>query len=323
MSAVTYRPATLDDAELAADVMTASYPALPQDPVITRRRWESPRKGFGYGRFFAERDAAPIAYLGWIHGPWERLPDRHCEVEVWLDRKDLDRELLAFMIEWIGERAVAEGARLLMCYCAEDEPEMLDALAARGYKRERTERVSELDLRKHGARLVAEAKRACERLAGEGIELTTLARWKDATPIRKLLELSNLTAQDMPHTLPIIDETYEDFERRLHAPDRPHDRIWIALHDDRPVSMSYLKFPPVRGPVWTSYTCTHPAYRSRGLAKAVKLQGLAQAVELGVPLVCTDNDSENAPMLRINQQLGYEPRPGFVEHHKRVTDTRA
>lgn len=316
---VTYRPATLDDAELAADVMTASYPALPEDPVITRRRWESPRKGFAYGRFFAERDGAPIAYLGWIHGPWERLPDRHCEVEVWLDRKDLERELLESMIAWIGDQAIAEGSLLLMCFCAEDEPEMLDSLAALGYKRERTERVSELDLRKNGDRLVAEAKQARERLTGEGIDVTTLVRWNDPNAIRKLLELSNLTAKDMPHTLPIIDETYEDFERRMHAPDRPHDRIWIALDDDKPVSLSYLKFPPVRGSVWTSYTCTHPAYRGRGLAKAVKLQGLAQAFELGVPTVCTDNDSENAPMLRINQQLGYEPRPGFVEHHKRVT----
>jgi hypothetical protein len=51
----------------------------------------------------------------------------------------------------------------------------------------------------------------------------------------------------------------------------------------------------------------------------VKLQTLAQAVELGVPFVYTDNDSQNAPMLHINETLGYQRRPGFVEHHKRVT----
>ena len=83
--------------------------------------------------------------------------------------------------------------------------------------------------------------------------------------------------------------------------------------------MSYLKYPPVRGDVWTSYTCTDPGYRGRGLARGIKLQTLAQAVELGVPLVYTANDSENAPMLRINETLGYRARPGFVEHHKRVT----
>jgi GNAT superfamily N-acetyltransferase len=303
--------------------MTASYPELPDDPVITRRRWEWPRNGFVYGKFIAERDRAPIAYLGFIHGPWARLPDRHCEVEVWLDRVALDGGLLVAMFEWIGGRAIADGSHLLMSYCAEDEPEMLEALSAVGYKPERSEKVWQLDLKAHGARLIEDARRERDKAAGRGITLTTVAEWRDPDALKKMLELSNLTAQDVPHTLPILDETYEDYERRMRGPDRPWDRIWIGLDADRPVTMSYLKFPPVRGPVWTSYTCTHPGYRGRGLARAVKLQGLAQAVELGVPLVCTDNDSENAPMLHINETLGYERRPGFVEHHKRVTNSRA
>jgi RimJ/RimL family protein N-acetyltransferase len=320
---VTYRNATLDDAELASDLMTASYPALAQDPVITRLRWESPRSGFTYARFIAEEDGTPIAFVGFMHGPWAKLPERHCEVEVWLDRSSLDVDLLVAMFQWIGERALADGSHMLMSYCAEDEAEMLQALAALGYKPERTEKAWQLDLKAHGARLVEDARRACDRAASDGIRLTTLAEWQDPKALKELLDLSNMTAQDVPHTLPILDESYGDFERRMHAPDRPWDRIWIALHGERPVSMSYLKFPPVRGPVWTSYTCTHPDYRGRGLARAAKLQGLAQAVELGVPLVFTDNDSENAPMLHINETLGYVRRPGFVEHHKRVTNTRA
>ena len=61
-----------------------------------------------------------------------------------------------------------------------------------------------------------------------------------------------------------------------------------------------------------------PDFRGRGLAQAIKLQSLAQAVELGIPRVIADNDSENAPMLRINEKLGYRLRPGFVGHLKRV-----
>jgi GNAT superfamily N-acetyltransferase len=320
---ITYRPATLDDAALAADLMTAAYPAFAQDPVLTRIRWESPRKGFAYGRFIAERGGGPVGYVGWIHGPWDRLPDRHCEVEVWLDQRSLDGELLESMFTWAGDQAIAEGSRLLMAYCAEDEPEMLASLSGLGYRPERVERVWQLDLREHGPRLVEELKRARQALADGGVTLTTLSSWQDPDALKKLLELSNLTAQDIPHTLPILDETYEDYARRMRAPDRPHDRIWIALHGGRPVSLSYLKFPPVRGTVWTSYTCTHPEYRGRGLARAVKLQTLAQAAELGVPFVCTTNDSENAPILHLNQALGYVSRPGFVEHHKRVTNRDA
>lgn len=318
MPKVSYRPAILDDAELASDLMTASYPALAQDPVMTRLRWERPRRGFAYGRFIAERQGTPIAFLAWVHGPWQEVVDGHCEVEVWLERSALDRELLIEMFSWIGNQAVAEDSRMLLAYCAEDEAEMLEALAALGYRRERVERVWELDLTTHGPRLVSEATRARDQIAE--LRLVTLAAWPDADAIRKLYELNKRTVQDVPHTVTIVHEAFDDFERRVNAPDRPPDRFWIALAGDRPVAMTYLKFPPVRGTVWTGYTCTHPDFRGRGIARAVKLQSLAQAAELGVPVVRTDNDSENAPMLHINERLGYVRRPGFVEHHKRVRD---
>ena len=319
MTELTYRPAELEDAELAADLMTASYPPMPQDPVITRLRWEHPRRGFAYGRFIAERNAAPIAFLAWVHGPWDQVDDGHCEVEVWLARAALDQDLLTGMFTWIGDRAEAEGSRLLFAYCGEDEPEMLGALAALNYRPERTERSWELDLKTHGSRLAAEAAQARDQMGAAGIKPTTLASWSDPDRVRKLYDLNERTVQDVPHTLTIVREAFEDFEKRLGAPDRPHDRFWIALDGDRPVAMSYLKYPPVRGDVWTGYTCSDPEYRGRGLARGIKLQTLAQAVELRVPFVYTGNDSENAPMLHINEQLGYRLRPGFVEHYKRVT----
>jgi GNAT superfamily N-acetyltransferase len=319
LTVISYRDATVDEAELASDIMTASYPALAQDPVLTRYRWEHGRKEYSYGRYLAERDGTPIAFLGWMHGPWARLPDRHCEVEVWLERSALDRGLLQEMFLWIGDRAQAEGSQLLLSYCGEDEPEMLEALSASGYQRERLERVWELDLVKNGTRLRAEAERIRRDVADSGIELTTVARWVDPDRVKKMYELDSITRQHIPTSLPILAEALEDFVRRSQAPDRREDRTWVAVDHGRAVAMSYMKFPPVRGTVWTGYTCTHPEYRGRGLARAIKLQSLAQAAELGVELVCTDNDSENSPILHINQTLGYRPRPGFVEHHKRVT----
>jgi hypothetical protein len=291
MTALTYRTAQLEDAELAADLMTASYPSMAQDPVITRMRWENARHGFTYGRFIAEMNRTPIAYLTLVHGPWEKVEDGHCEVEVWLDRAALDGELLVEMFNWIGDRAEAEGARLLLAYCGEDEPDMLAALAALDYRPERTEKVWELDLKMHGSRLVAEAAQALDRLTAAGIRSSTLAAWPDPDRVRKLYELSERTVQDVPHTLTIVREAFADFEKRIQTPDRPSDRFWIALDGDRPVAMSYLKYPPIRGDVWTGYTCTDPEYRGRGLARGIKLQTLAQAIGLGVPFVCTDNDS--------------------------------
>ncbi len=318
MSTVTYRPVVLDDAELASDLMTASYPGMAHDPVMVRYRWEHRRKGYESGRFIAEAGGHPIAFLAWLHGPWKKLPDRHCEVEVWLTLAELDHRLLVTLWSWIGDAAVAEGSGLLLAYCGEDEPEVLGSLAFLGYQPMRVEKLWELDLASHGARLADEAEQSSREMAAQGVELTSLEAWQDSEKLHKLYELDAMTRQDIPTSLPILSEAFSDFERRTAAPDRRADRTWIAVVAGNPVAMTYLKFPPVRGTVWTGYTCTHPDHRGRGLARAVKLQSLAQAAKLGVPVVRTDNDAENAPMLHINERLGYVRRPGFVEHHKRV-----
>jgi len=318
VSKVSYKPATLDEAELASDVMTSAYPSLPQDPVLVRYRWENPRLGFEYMRFLAYRDGLAIAFVGSVHAPWEKLPDRNCEVEVWLDKAEHSGEMLESMYRWIEANAVAGGAKLLFSYCGEDEPDVLAVHEALGYERARTEKVWELDLTSRGADLVKEASEARGRLESQGIRMLTVDTWGDPRATHKLFDLNTRTVQDVPHTLVIVPEQYEDFENRLRTPDRRLDRYWVSIEGDRPVALSYLRFPPVRGKIWTGFTCTDPEYRGRGIARAVKLQGLAQAVELGVREVFTDNDAENAPMLHINETLGYVRRPGFVEHHKRV-----
>lgn len=318
MTTLTFRHATLDDAALAADLMTAAYPAMAQDPIVTTYRWQHPREGWAIGRFIAELDGRPIAYLGWRHAPWDQRPERLCEVDVWLDQDQAEAEQLTFLWKRIGAEAEADGARILEAHAVEDEREMLAALERLGYERDRMDKAWALDLETHGPRLLGEAQAARAQAHGAGIEMLTLADWPHPDALRKLHALNSLTEPDVPTTFPVLPETYENFIERTNAPDRSHDRLWIACDDNRPVAMSYLRFPPVRGEVWTGYTCSHPDYRGRGLARAVKLQTLAQAIELGIRLVRTDNDSENAPMLHINERLGYERRPGFVSLLKRV-----
>ena len=319
MPSPTIRPLRDDEFELAADIMTASFPREPQDPVLTSYRWRHPRKGWTHGRFVAELDGKPVAFLEWQHGDWEQLPEQHGWVEVWLDRAHMDERLLDQLWAWIEDLAVREGTSVVYAACGEDEPEMLKVLAERGYERKSTERVWTLDLRKHGARLTAEAAGARERMKSSGIELITLERWHDPRRFEKLHAVNELMRQDTPHIAPVLPQTLEDFMTRVEAPSTPPDRWWIALDGGEPVATSYLAYPPVRGIVWTNFTGSHRAYRGRGIARAVKLQSLAQAVELGVTEVRTDNDSTNKPMLHINETLGYERMPGYAGFEKRLS----
>jgi GNAT superfamily N-acetyltransferase len=318
MPTPTMRPAAPHEAALAADIMTSAFPREPQDPVLTARRWDHPRQGWTHGRFIANFGDKPVGFVEWQHGAWSLLPERHCWVEVWLDRAHMDEKVLTYLWEWAEDSAAAAGALTLNAACGEDEPEMLKVLAALGYERERTDKVWSLDLSAIGERITADAEASRDRMRAEGIELTTLAEWQDPEPLQKLHELHEHMRQDIPHTQPVLAQTLEDFTRRVQSPGTPADRWWLALDGPKPVAMSYLMYPPVRGVVWTDFTGTHRQYRGRGIARAVKLQTLAQAVQLGVPEVRTDNDSENAPMLHINETLGYTAQPGYVSFAKRL-----
>ena len=46
------------------------------------------------------------------------------------------------------------------------------------------------------------------------------------------------------------------------------------------------------------------------------MESLGQAIELGVERVRTGNDARNAPILHINDSLGYAPLPSWVAHLK-------
>jgi GNAT superfamily N-acetyltransferase len=318
MAALVCRPAGLEDAELASDLITASYPELPEDPKLKRYFWAHPRSEWRTARFIAEVDGEPVALIGWTHGPWEHVPARNCHVEVYLDRARLGIELAISLWQRVVAEARADGALVLEAQAVEDETEMIEALGRLGFERDRTERVWELDLAKHGERLVAEAHAARAKAQGEGIEMVTLADWSNPDSLRKLHALAEMTRRDMPTSYPIPPQPYDNFVERMNTPDRRRDRVWVASDDGNPVAFSFLRFPPVRGQVWTGYTCTHPDYRGRGLARGIKLQTLAQAASLGIPSVLTDNDSENAPMLHINETLGYAERRGFISFTKRV-----
>jgi GNAT superfamily N-acetyltransferase len=309
----------MDDAELASDLMTAAYPPEPMDPQVTRYRWAHPKDGWSFGRFIAEADGQAIAHLWSAHGPWAQVPERHCDIGADVDQAHQTDELMDLAWEWIAEHATADGARIINAYAADDEPGALETLRRLGYERDRSDKVWELDLEKHGRRLLAEAAAARHKMQSEDIELLPLSEAPGSVTLEGLHALNEATVQDIPTSQPILPQSFANFKERMSAPDLPHDRLWLARHGGRPIAMSFLRYPPVRGNVWTGYTCSDADYRGRGIARAVKLQSLAQAIELGVPFVRTANDSENAAMLHINEMLGYDPRPGFVSFVKRVS----
>jgi predicted GNAT superfamily acetyltransferase len=94
------------------------------------------------------------------------------------------------------------------------------------------------------------------------------------------------------------------------------DRFWIARDGDAVVGLSVIGFPPTRGLPWTWFTGTSGAVRGRGIARALKYETMAQAIELGYKRVRTNNDGANAPILHINREMGYRLVAPLIELHR-------
>ena len=80
-----------------------------------------------------------------------------------------------------------------------------------------------------------------------------------------------------------------------------------AVVDGKAVAVAYVIIDLDSRRALSAYSGTLRDYRGRGLARLAKLGVMRRLTELGVTLAVTENDETNAPMLAINERLGYRP----------------
>lgn len=156
-------------------------------------------------------------------------------------------------------------------------------------------------------------------LRAQGITLHTFADLAaDPDRDRKLYDLVWEIRQDLPDLDPPTQEPFEVFvQRRLYHPDVIPESFFIAVHNGQYVGQHYFRLAPeTPGAVNIAQLGVARAYRGRGVAWALKLRGLAWALAQGYQSVRTANESQNTPVLRINEQLGFRRRPAWIDFLK-------
>lgn len=310
------RSATLDDASIAADVETECCPDDPEDPQMTRHWWSLASEEDTAEREIALLDGAPVGYTEFTHRPWSKMPERFADLHAAIRPAAYSAERLDALFEHLEERARSDGALKVSASAWEWNVDRLALLERRGYREERRERYWELDLVAGRERITAMAAESRARMEREGIRLLTLADDDDPNKFEKLKRMSDEAESDVPTTTPWVQIDMEEFMEWFESPALHKDRIWIAREGDDIVGISQLTYPPVRGPVATDWTGMARTARGRGIARALKCETLMQAIAFGVEKVRTDNDSTNAPILHLNETMGYVRRPDMVELFK-------
>lgn len=311
------RPSTLEDAPIVADLEAVRDPDDPRDPQMLRFWWTLRSENESTTRQVAVRDGAAVVFLGAGHELWENVSERFGWLRV-IIHPDLWSEqdfstLIARAEAWLR----SEGAATSVLRVREDFKDELEVAGSLGYREVRRQRNSELDLVALREPLLEGADENRKRMREQGVRLLTLSEDKDPDLMTKLHEMMIETEQDIPVSVPIRRQPFDEWKRAtFDNPGTREDRFWIAREGDDVVGMSVMDFPPVRGLPWTAFTATSRKVRGRGIARALKYETMAQAIELGYKRVRTANDGVNEPILHINREMGYRLVIPIIEMHR-------
>jgi GNAT superfamily N-acetyltransferase len=300
MPEVTVRDAQPEDASAIAEVWAATAPLMVRstaqaeallvgDAAAGRRRWVGELEGRVVGTSTArQRDGGTVSISVEVH------PD--------FGSRRIGTALLAPALA-----AFPEATELTAI--SNDDPIALAFSVRNGFLPTGEHRIARVDPRTVPAAGPAPAGLREVRLDQVDPELV-----RDA---------HNASAADDPSGLSRVydRQTFRDdwWDGPDHAPE-----LGVGLLDESGGEPVLVVFTAVqvdrsRGRAWSGMTATRSAYRGRGLARWVKQRMLNSVAAAGVTSATTANDATNAPMIAVNDTLGYAPAGRTIPVQRRVT----
>jgi GNAT superfamily N-acetyltransferase len=142
-----------------------------------------------------------------------------------------------------------------------------------------------------------------------GVSIVTLADRPGLEP--GMYEVALEAEPDIPgfdEEIPPLDEWVQN---HLRAPgDRP-EAMFVALVGDEVVGFAKFHLTEARpGVARHDLTGVKRAWRGRGIARALKTAEIAWAKREGYEQLVTSNEVRNAPIVHLNEVMGYRPMPG-------------
>jgi GNAT superfamily N-acetyltransferase len=274
-----------------------------------RERLRRPRENTPVIRLGAFDDGRMIGYAHALRDPW--MPSGLFWAHVVVAPNARGRAVGARLYQVALEFARRHGATTIRGAVRDDFPISLAFTERLGFRVDRHIFESTLDLATFDERpFVA----AVEAAGSRGIRFFSLAEVGDGPETRqRLYDLDRTVAADIPGGSEAAIRPFEVFVRKvIESPGYLADGQLVAADGDAWVGLAAVeRIPNANNAMYNGLTGVLPAYRGRGVARALKLLAIRAARRHGAAYLRTNNDSENAPMLAINRKLGYHAEPGY------------
>ncbi|MFD1731356.1 GNAT family N-acetyltransferase [Deinococcus malanensis] len=156
------------------------------------------------------------------------------------------------------------------------------------------------------------------RLAQQGVRVRSLSDLRAAgipdLPTRLHALMSDVRS-DVPRAEPATPLSFQVFEEAvLGDPGLLPDAYLVAEHGEALIGQTALFRSEASTDLLTGLTGVTRDWRGRGVATALKIAAIRAARIMGATLIRTDNASDNAPMLAINDRLGFVRDPASVSY---------
>lgn len=272
-------------------------------PVTPESWWDSERRaapGAFRRHLVGEVDGEVVAMVSVLDHPFL---DDGVALRLVVDRERRrqghGRAMMAAVEQLLDERRPA----MVDAVVRDDDPGSRAWIERRGFVLQDRAYPSRLDLERFDP---ASHRPAIERAEAAGIT------FEEATDLDRLFDLFVPLMRDIPDSLGAGSR--EQFVRDM---SQPGVLLLVAADAGRWVGMALVS---PRGPdgALNAFTGVLAEYRARGLARALKALAAERTKAGGRRWILTSNNALNAPMLAVNEALGYERLTGHLFMRKRL-----
>lgn len=315
---VTIRIATDADLPATVEVMNAAFPDHAETVESTRHFVSLVRDSDlnpHLTQWVAERGGRVLGAAQVWQAPWMFHPERY-QVDLAVLPDAARGGIGTHLAQTVEAHLRGLGAREVLAGTYETRHHARRMLEARGFTEAMRffDNVLTLDT-------FDPADWAAQMEVPEGVRAVTLAALMEAVgqdaAMRAMHAAFCEVRLDVPRTGEATLVPLDEFSKRcLTDPTFAPDLVMLAVTDAGEVA--------ALSELWTSdtdegrlnigLTGTRRAWRRKGLALALKLRGMVLARERGIREIWTGNASTNAPMLALNERLGFRPRPAYIEY---------
>ncbi len=307
------RPFTPADYRAMAEVRNRIWPDNPMLAETLEANDKRMKPGLILRRLMAEKNGEVVGWASFFHMEWLYHPQKF-GVGVSVHPDQQNQGIGSALYERMLQELQSHDPIKLLASTRADKPEALRFAENRGFVEEFRAWESKLEMSKFDP---AQWAKDVEKVLEQGYEIKTLAELMDNPDYeRKMYELDHAGSFDVPlppgerFSFPTQERYWENVRGN---PDFRPELWFLAVKDGEYAGVSMLFERPADNDLNTGFTTVRREHRHKGVALALKVAALSHAKSLGKTAVRTENAQVNRSMLGINEALGFEKLPAWID----------